>query len=39
MMKKLTRIRLVNWHYFVNETIAVKGSFLVSGENTSGKSA
>jgi len=38
MMKKLTRIRLVNWHYFVNETIAVKGSFLVSGENTSGKS-
>ena len=37
-MKKLTRIRLINWHYFINETIAVKGSFLVSGENTSGKS-
>ncbi|MDD2534852.1 MAG: SbcC/MukB-like Walker B domain-containing protein [Eubacteriales bacterium] len=37
-MKKLTRIRLVNWHYFVNETITVKGSFLISGENTSGKS-
>lgn len=36
--KKLTRIRLINWHYFVNETISVQGSFLVSGENTSGKS-
>ena len=36
--KKLCRIRLVNWHYFSNETIAVNGSFLVSGENTSGKS-
>lgn len=38
MMKKLTRIRLINWHYFVNETILVNGSFLVSGENTAGKS-
>ncbi len=38
MMKKLCRIRLINWHYFVNETINVNGSFLVSGENTSGKS-
>lgn len=38
MMKKLKRIRLINWHYFVNETIDVGGSFLVSGENTSGKS-
>jgi len=38
MMKILTRIRLVNWHYFVNETISVKGSFLISGENTAGKS-
>lgn len=37
-MKTLTRIRLVNWHYFVNETINVKGSVLISGENTSGKS-
>jgi len=37
-MKTLTRIRLINWHYFVNETINVKGSFLVSGENTAGKS-
>jgi uncharacterized protein YPO0396 len=38
MMKKLRRIRLINWHYFVNETISVNGSFLVSGENTAGKS-
>ena len=37
-MKTLTRIRLINWHYFVNETIHVKGSALISGENTSGKS-
>lgn len=38
MMKRLCRIRLINWHYFVNETIRVNGSFLISGENTSGKS-
>jgi len=38
MMKKLCRIRMINWHYFVNETISVSGSFLISGENTSGKS-
>ncbi len=37
-MKKLTRIKLVNWHYFSNETITVNGSFLISGENGSGKS-
>lgn len=38
IMKKLCRIRLINWHYFANETINVSGSFLVSGENTAGKS-
>ena len=38
LVKKLCRIRLINWHYFINETICVNGSFLVSGENTSGKS-
>lgn len=37
-MRKLTRIKLVNWHYFQNETIDVDGSFLLSGENASGKS-
>ena len=38
MMKKLTKIKLINWHYFQNETINVNGSFLLSGENASGKS-
>ena len=37
-MKKLTKIKLVNWHFFQNETISVDGSFLLSGENASGKS-
>lgn len=37
-MKKLTKIKLVNWHYFQNETINIDGSFLLSGENASGKS-
>ena len=37
-MKTLTKIRLINWHYFTNETISVKGSVLFSGENASGKS-
>lgn len=37
-MKQLTKIKLVNWHYFSNETIAVKGSILLCGENASGKS-
>lgn len=36
--KLLTRIRLVNWHYFENETVSLHGSTLVSGENTAGKS-
>ncbi len=37
-MKTLTKIRLINWHYFTDETIHVKGSVLFSGENASGKS-
>ncbi len=37
-MKKLTRIRLINWHYFINETIELGGSCLISGKNASGKS-
>ena len=36
--KLLTRVRLINWHYFENELIALNGSTLVSGENTAGKS-
>lgn len=37
-MKKINRIRLINWHYFSNETLNIKGSFLLTGENKSGKS-
>ncbi len=37
-MKKLTKIKLVNWHLFANQTIDIKDSALVSGENGSGKS-
>jgi uncharacterized protein YPO0396 len=39
MMKKLCRIKLVNWHYFENlKPIEVNGSFLITGENKAGKS-
>ncbi|MBE3587073.1 MAG: AAA family ATPase [Thermoanaerobacteraceae bacterium] len=37
-MKELTGIRLINWHYFVNETIRIRGSTLITGDNGSGKS-
>lgn len=37
-MKKLVKIKLLNWHYIVNETITVKGNTLITGENGSGKS-
>ncbi len=37
-MKKLTKIRLINWHYFANETIHVKNNTLVTGQNATGKS-
>ncbi len=37
-MKTLTRIRLINWHRFENETIEFSGSVLLSGENGAGKS-
>jgi len=37
-MKTLKKIKLVNWHIFVNETIEFAGNILVSGENGSGKS-
>lgn len=36
--KILTRVQLINWHYFENERIAFHGSTLISGENTAGKS-
>lgn len=38
-MKKLNRIRLVNWQGFFDETIDVEGSTLIVGDNGSGKSS
>ncbi|VEU80521.1 ATP-binding protein [Haploplasma axanthum] len=37
-MKKLTKIKLVNWHLFSNQTIDISDNTLISGENGSGKS-
>ena len=37
-MKKLNRLRLVNWHYISNETIEFKNNVLITGANASGKS-
>ena len=36
--KVLTRVQLINWHFFENERITINGSTLISGENTAGKS-
>ncbi|XKW59040.1 SbcC/MukB-like Walker B domain-containing protein [Candidatus Phytoplasma australasiaticum] len=37
-MKKLTKIQLVNWHFFSFQIIDIESNTLVSGENGSGKS-
>ena len=37
-MKKLTKVRLINWHYFSNETIDVVNNVLLTGQNATGKS-
>ena len=37
-MKKLTRVKLINWHRFTNNTIEFENSTLISGENGAGKS-
>ena len=37
-MKKLVTMRLINWHAFVDETIEIKNSVLISGDNGAGKS-
>ncbi|MDY5496749.1 MAG: SbcC/MukB-like Walker B domain-containing protein [Anaerobutyricum sp.] len=37
-MKKLTRMKLINWHRFTNCTIHFGSSTLISGENGAGKS-
>ena len=36
--KILTKLKLVNWHYFSNETINLKNTNLFSGDNGAGKS-
>ncbi|WP_025725252.1 ATP-binding protein [Acholeplasma granularum] len=37
-MKKLSKIKLINWHLFSDQTIKIDGNTLISGENGSGKS-
>lgn len=37
-MKTLTKIRLINWHYFTDEEIEIEGSTLFTGNNAAGKS-
>lgn len=37
-MKKLMRVKLINWHRFTNTTIEFEKSTLLSGENGAGKS-
>ncbi len=38
LLKKLKKIKLINWHYYINETIDIAGNTLITGENGSGKS-
>ncbi len=37
-MKKLKKIKLINWHMFYSDTIEIKDNCLITGENGSGKS-
>jgi len=37
-MRHLTKIKLINWHFFANETIPVDGDTLITGDNGAGKS-
>lgn len=38
LMKTLTKIKLINWHGFYDETINIQGSTLITGDNGCGKS-
>lgn len=38
-MKKLSRIRLINWQGFFDETLDIEGSTLITGDNGCGKSS
>lgn len=37
-MKTLTKVKLINWHTFTNETFEVHHNTLMTGENSAGKS-
>jgi uncharacterized protein YPO0396 len=37
-MKKMTRMKLVNWHYIIDSTIDFKGNAMITGDNGAGKS-
>lgn len=38
MMKKLVKMKLINWHLFSSQTIEIKNNTVATGENGSGKS-
>lgn len=37
-MKKLVKMKIINWHLFSNETIEIKNNVVITGENGTGKS-
>lgn len=37
-MKKLVKMKIINWHLFNNETIEIKNNVVITGENGTGKS-
>jgi len=37
-MRILSKIKLINWHFFINETIPITGDTLITGDNGAGKS-
>lgn len=37
-LKKLTKMKIINWHYIQNETIEIRNNVLVTGQNATGKS-
>jgi len=37
-LKKLTKVRLINWHFFANETLNIRNNTLITGQNATGKS-
>ena len=37
-MKSLTKVKIINWHYFWNETVEMKPIVFLTGLNASGKS-